>query len=86
MQFEVQVAFEGLGSVAGFAATLFAILAMPLGGFVTVRMTAFVAAESDRRLTLFASQPITRLRLIGAEIAVTAAAATVLVTGAGLAT
>ncbi|GAA0526629.1 ABC transporter [Paractinoplanes ferrugineus] len=81
-----QAGFQGLGSIAGFAATLFAILAIPVGGFVTVRMTAFVAAESDRRLTLLASQPITRLRLIGAEIAVTAAAAAVLVTGAGLAT
>ncbi|SDS98737.1 hypothetical protein [Actinoplanes derwentensis] len=81
-----QAGFEGLGSIAGFAATLFAILAMPVGGFVTARMTAFVAAESDRRLILLASQPITRIRLIGAEITVTAAAAVVLVTGAGLAT
>ena len=81
-----QAGFEGLGSIAGFTATLFAILAMPVGGFVTARMTAFVAAESDRRLTLLASQPITRLRLIGAEITVTAAAAVVLVTGAGVAT
>ncbi|GIF12829.1 ABC transporter permease [Actinoplanes teichomyceticus] len=81
-----QAGFEELGSTAGFAATLFAILAMPAGGFVTVRMTAFLAAESDRRLTLLASQPITRLRLIGAEITVIAAAAAVLITGAGLAT
>jgi ABC-2 type transport system permease protein len=81
-----QAGFAGLGSIAGFAATLFAILAMPVGGFVTVRMTAFMAAESDRRLTLLMSQPVTRIRLIGAEIAVTAAAAAVLVTGAGLAT
>lgn len=81
-----QAGFDGLGSIGGFAATLFAILAMPIGGFVTVRMTAFVAAESDRRLTLLASQPLTRLRLIGAEIAVTAAAAAVLASGAGLAT
>jgi ABC-2 type transport system permease protein len=81
-----QAGFEGLGSIAGFTATLFAILAMPVGGFVTTRMTAFVAAESDRRLTLLTSQPITRIRLIGAEITVTAAATAVLVTGAGLAT
>jgi ABC-2 type transport system permease protein len=81
-----EAGFEGLDSIAGFAATLFAILAMPVGGFVTVRMTGFVAAETDRRLTLLASQPLTRTRLIGAEIAVTAAAAALLVTGAGVAT
>ena len=78
--------FAGLGSIAGFAATLFAILAVPVGGFVTVRMTAFVAAETDGRLTLLASRPISRIRLIGAEIVVTAGAAAILVTGAGLAT
>ncbi|MGW3783583.1 ABC transporter permease [Micromonospora chokoriensis] len=81
-----QAGFQGLGSITGFTATLFAILAMPVGGFVTVRMTAFVTAETDRRLTLLASQPITRTRLIGTELAVTAVAAAVLVTGAGLAT
>ncbi|MCA2219052.1 ABC transporter permease [Jidongwangia harbinensis] len=81
-----QAGFEGLGSIAGFTATLFAILAMPVGGFVTARMTAFLADETDRRLTQLTSQPITRIRLIGAEIAVTAVAAAVLVTGAGLAT
>jgi ABC-2 type transport system permease protein len=81
-----QAGFQGLGSIAGFTATLFAILAMPVGGFVTARITAFLADETDRRLTLLTSQPITRIRLIGAEIAVTAVAAAVLVTGAGLAT
>ncbi|MEW2428794.1 hypothetical protein AB0877_12330 [Micromonospora sp. NPDC047644] len=81
-----QAGFDGLGSISGFTATLFAILAMPVGGFATVRMAAFVTAETDRRLTLLASQPITRTRLIGTELAVTAVAAAVLVTGAGLAT
>lgn len=81
-----QAGFAGLGSVTGFTATLFAILAMPVGGFVAVRMTAFVTAETDRRLTLLASQPITRTRLIGTELAVTAVAAAVLATCAGLAT
>ncbi|MDG4811143.1 hypothetical protein O7634_30660 [Micromonospora sp. WMMD1120] len=81
-----QAGFDGLGSILGFTATLFAILALPAGGFVAVRMTAFVAAETDRRLTLLASQPITRTRLIGAELAVTTVAAALLVTGAGLAT
>ena len=81
-----QAGFGGLGSIAGFTATLFAILAMPIGGFTTVRMSAFIAAETDRRLTLLASQPVTQIRLIAAETAVTAAAAAVLVTSAGLLT
>ncbi|MEV0901896.1 hypothetical protein [Actinoplanes sp. NPDC049802] len=80
-----QAGFQGLGSLAGFAATLFAILALPAGVFTAVRMGAFVAAETGRRLTLLASRPISRIRLAGAEIGVTAAAAAVLVTVAGLA-
>ncbi|BEL06183.1 ABC transporter permease [Actinoplanes sichuanensis] len=81
-----QAGFVGLGSITGFAATLFAILALPVAGFTTVRTTAFLAAEADRRLTLMTSGPFSRIRLLGAETAVTAAAATVLVTGAGLLT
>jgi ABC-2 type transport system permease protein len=75
-----------LGAVAGFTATLFAILAMPAGGFVAVRLAAFVTAETDRRLTLLAAQPISRTRLLAAEIAATTGAATILVTVAGSAT
>ena len=67
-------------------APLFAILAMPVGGFATVRMGAFVSAETDRRLVLLAAAPVGRTRLLGAEITVTAAASAVLVTVAGLTT
>jgi ABC-2 type transport system permease protein len=81
-----QAGFNGLGSIAGFASTLFALLALPVGEFTAVRFGAFVAAETDRRLTLLVSLPLTRARLIGAEAAVTAVAASVLVTGAGLLT
>jgi ABC-2 type transport system permease protein len=81
-----QAGFAELGSIAGISATLFAILAMPAGGFAAVRMGAFVAAETDRRLVLLAAGPVSRTRLIGAEIAVTAGAVVVLVTAAGLAT
>ncbi|MEU8664023.1 hypothetical protein [Actinoplanes philippinensis] len=81
-----EAGFAGLGSVTGFAATLFALLAMPVSGFVAVRLGAFVAAESDRRLVLLTAQPISRARLLAAEIAATTAAAVTLVTVAGLAT
>lgn len=49
-------------------------------------MGAFVDAETDRRLTLLASRPISRIRLLAAEITATAGAAVVLVTAAGLLT
>jgi ABC-2 type transport system permease protein len=81
-----QAGFTGLGSIPGFTATLFAILAMPVAGFTTVRMTGYLAAELDRRMIMLISRPVTRNRLLGAEIAVTAAAAAALVTGAGLLT
>jgi ABC-2 type transport system permease protein len=81
-----EAGFAGLGSVAGFVATLFAILAMPVGGFTAVRLGAFVAAETDGRLVPLAAQPIGRTRLLAAEIIATAAAAAALVTVAGLAT
>ncbi|SDT80406.1 ABC transporter permease [Actinoplanes derwentensis] len=81
-----QAGFAELGSIAGISATLFAILAMPASGFAAVRMGAFVAAETDRRLVMLAAAPISRNRLIGADIAATAGAAVVLVTAAGLAT
>ena len=81
-----QAGFDGLGSIAGFTATLFALLALPAGVFTAVRMGAFIDAETDRRLTLLTSQPVSRARLLGAEIAVTAVAAAALITGAGLLT
>ncbi|MEU8238325.1 hypothetical protein AB0C07_08775 [Actinoplanes missouriensis] len=81
-----QAGFTGLGSIAGFVATLFAVLALPAGGFTAIRMGAFVAAERDRRLTLLAAQPVSRTRLLLAEFAATAAASAVLITVAGVTT
>ncbi|MGC4815669.1 ABC transporter permease [Micromonospora sp. DT228] len=77
--------FTALGAVEGFAATLFALLALPVGGFAAVRVSAFVAAENSRILTLLTAQPVTRIRLLAAEIAATAAGAIALVSIAGLA-
>lgn len=77
--------FTGLAAVEGFTATLFALLAMPVGAFAAVRMSAFVAAETSRTLTLLTAQPVGRLRLLGAEIAASTGGAVVLVTVAGAA-
>jgi ABC-2 type transport system permease protein len=81
-----QAGFAGLASVEGYAATLFALLAVPVGVFAADRMNAFAAAETDRRLTLLAAQPVGRVRLIGAEVAAAAAGTVALTTVAGLAT
>jgi ABC-2 type transport system permease protein len=81
-----EAGFAELGAVEGFTATLFALLALPVGGFAAVRMAAFIAAETDRRLTLLSAQPVNRVRTLGAELMVTTGGAVALVTLAGLAT
>ena len=78
--------FASLGVVEGFTATLFALLAMPVGGFVAVRVSAFVAAETNRQLTLLTAQPVSRLRLFAAELAATGGGALTLLTVAAAAT
>ncbi|MFI7577097.1 ABC transporter permease [Micromonospora sp. NPDC049497] len=78
--------FGGLGSVRGYAAALFALLAVPVGAFAAVRVAAFAAAETDRRLTALHAQPVTRGRLLGAEVLATLAGVAVLLTVAGVAT
>ncbi|WIN00247.1 hypothetical protein ACTOB_003942 [Actinoplanes oblitus] len=80
-----QAGFARLDRLDGLAATIFALLAVPVGGFAAVRLAAFVAAESDRRLTLLLAQPLSRVRLVLTEAAVTAGGMAVLVTVAGLA-
>ncbi len=77
--------FAALGAIEGFTATLFALLALPVGGFTAVRMTAFVAAESNRQLSMLAAQPVSRLRLLGAELTAALGGAVALATVAGIA-
>ncbi|AGZ41141.1 ABC transporter permease [Actinoplanes friuliensis] len=77
--------FTGLGAVEGFAATLFALLALPVGGFAAVRVSALVAAETSRHLTLLCAQPVSRFRLLTAKLAATTGGALVLITVAGAA-
>jgi ABC-2 type transport system permease protein len=81
-----QAGFTGLGTVEGAVATLFALLAMPVGAFTAVRLAAFVAAETDRRLTPLAAGPLGRLRLLGAEITATTGGALFLLTVAAVST
>jgi ABC-2 type transport system permease protein len=78
--------FAELGSVGGYAATLFTLLAVPVGGFVAARIAALARAESSRHLDLLLAAPVTRRRLLVAEAGVTAAGAVVLTVAAALAT
>ncbi|WBB68466.1 hypothetical protein [Micromonospora sp. WMMD812] len=81
-----QAGFAGLGSVEGYVAALFALLAVPVGVFAAVRVATTAADEADRRLTLLYAQPVTRVRLLVAEAAVTCGGTLVLAVVAGLAT
>lgn len=81
-----QAGFAALNITEGYTATLFALLAIPVGVFTAVRLAEFAALETNRRLTLLAAQPLHRNRLLGAEITATAAGAIALATLAGLAT
>ncbi|WP_060177407.1 hypothetical protein [Streptomyces sp. IMTB 1903] len=81
-----QAGFAGLGTVHGYTATLFALLAVPAGAFAAVRLAALAADEADRRLTLLFAQPVTRTRVLVAETAAVCGGLVVLVTVAGLAT
>lgn len=81
-----QAGFAGLGTVRGYAATLFALLAIPVGAFAAVRLAAFAVAETSGRLTLLQAGPTTRARLLAAEMVTTTAGVLVLVTVAAVAT
>ncbi|WP_240943815.1 ABC transporter permease [Micromonospora thermarum] len=81
-----QAGFAGLGSVRGYVATLFALLAVPVGTFAAVRLAAFAAAEADRRLTPLYALPVTRSRVLGAELTTVLAGSVVLLTVAAAAT
>lgn len=77
--------FAELGSVAGYAATLFALLPVALSGFVAGRIAGLARAESARRLDLLLAAPLSRRRLLAAEVAVTVLGAAVLTVVAALA-
>lgn len=81
-----QAGFGGLGSVEGYVAALFTLLAIPVGIFAATRIAAVAGDEADRRLTLLYAQPVTRIRLLTAEVAVTAGGGTLLCLAAGVAT
>ncbi|MEE3922141.1 hypothetical protein V2I01_39125 [Micromonospora sp. BRA006-A] len=59
---------------------------MPIGAFATARLNAFVGAEAAGRLTLLRAGPVSRARLLAAEVGSASAATVALALAAGLAT
>lgn len=62
---------SGVGSVNVFAAALFSLLPVPTGLYAAMRLATMVADEKAGRWTLLFAQPISRVRLVSTEIAVT---------------
>ena len=80
-----QAGFGSLTTVAGYLASLFALLAMPLGLFAAGRVAAGDADEEARRLTVVFAAPVTRRRWFLVEAGAAVAGTVVLAAGAGLA-
>ncbi|WP_280431337.1 polyketide antibiotic transporter [Nocardia brasiliensis] len=77
--------FGGLGSATGFAAAIFAIVALPAGGYTTSRLATAVADEKARRWTALHAMPLSRYHSAGIEIAVTAVGLVILLITAAVA-
>lgn len=77
--------FAGLDSANGFAAALFSLLAIPTGLYAATRLAALVADERARRWTPVFATDVSRIRLLGTEIAVTTVGMVLLHVIAGLA-
>jgi ABC-2 type transport system permease protein len=78
--------FPQLGSVGGYAASLFALLAVPVGAFAAGRVAASEHDETGGRLTLLFSLPVGRVRWAVTEAVIVVAGCVVLAGVAGVAT
>ena len=80
-----QAGFGSLTTVAGYLASLFALLAMPLGLFAAARVAAGEADEEARRHTAVFAAPVPRRRWFLVEARTAVAGTVALAAGAGLA-
>jgi ABC-2 type transport system permease protein len=78
--------FARLASVQGYAASLFALLAIPVGAYAAGRVAAVAGDEAASRLTLLYSRPVGRVRWVAWETAVVAVGTVVVAAVAGVAT
>jgi ABC-2 type transport system permease protein len=77
--------FDSLGTVEGYAAAVFSLLAIPTSLYVASQIGADAADEYASRLTLLFSLPVSRLRWLASLALVVLLAAVVLTVLAGLA-
>ena len=78
--------FGRLASVQGYVASLFALLAIPVGAYAAGRIAAVASDEAASRLTLLYSRPVSRVRWAVLEAGVVAVGTVVVAAVAGLAT
>jgi ABC-2 type transport system permease protein len=76
--------FGSLTTVTGYLASLFALLAIPLGLYAASRIAADSADEQDRHLTLVFAGPVSRRRWFALQVATGVAGVVVLAAGAGV--
>lgn len=81
-----QAGLAQLGSVEGYAAALFSLLAVPVGAFAATRISAGAADEAAGRLTPLYSLPVSRVRWAVVESGAVALACVLLAAAAGAAT
>lgn len=77
--------FGGLDTATGFAAAMFALVAIPAGLYAATRLTTLAADEKARRWTSLHATPVSRARLVIVEIMVTATGVVLLLVTGGLA-
>jgi ABC-2 type transport system permease protein len=85
-QLAAAAGFARLASVQGYAASLFSLLAVPVGAYAAGRVAAVAADEAASRLTLLYSRPVGRVRWVAWETAVVAVGTAVVAATAGVAT
>ncbi|MBM7805733.1 ABC-2 type transport system permease protein [Geodermatophilus bullaregiensis] len=85
-QLAAAAGFARLASVQGYAASLFSLLAVPVGAYAAGRVAAVAADEAASRLTLLYSRPVSRVRWASWEAAVVAAGSVLVAAVAGAAT
>jgi ABC-2 type transport system permease protein len=85
-EFAARAGFVQLSSVEGYVASIFALLAVPIGAFAAARIAAAAHDEAAGRLTLLYSQPVARARWAAIEAGTVALGCVVLAAVAGLAT
>ncbi len=80
-----QAGFGALTTVTGYLASLFSLLAIPLGLYAAGRISATAADEEARRLTMVFSGPVSRRRWYLVDTAAAVAGTAVLAAGAAVA-